>query len=248
LTKQLLSTQEEAELQALWLRRGELDNSGWGRLWRHVTKILNQCQPRILRKLPDTKEEYISDFWMNKVQNGNYGGTPLESARALATFFDNYLKDELRYCARRPTSYLDDEAALDCLADDNEAAAQLASTQDGPEDTAYWSQLLSKAAKFFRTLTEIEQIYLSQSFCPGKDGEPMSKLAERLSIASYHYKAGQLGIVHAGGKVVDDYEKTKIGTWISKTLGLQIERGILEEALEALCEVAMRTLRGSVHA
>ena len=73
------------------------------------------------------------------------------------------------------------------------------------------------------------------------DGEPLNKLAERFSIASYHYKAGQLGITRKKGELHEGYEHTKIGSWLANTLRIGIvpeNIDLVLDAFQALCTAA----------
>lgn len=100
--------------------------------------------------------------------------------------------------------------------------------------------LLQSALSFFRSLTEIDQLYLALHACDA-DGEPLYKLAERFSIASYHYKAGQLGITRKKGELHEGYEHTKIGSWLANTLRIRIvpeNIDLVLDAFQALCTAA----------
>ena len=243
MARQLLTVTEERELRSLWGGRSHLDREQWERLWQLVTSVLRQCQPTVLQQLPDTKEAYVSDFFLNKVIQGKDAGTQLESASALATFFQRYLIDIQRYLARRPTTYLDDEALVDHLADTDSDCdiPESRTSADCPGDHAQRRQLLMAAAEFFGALSREDQLYLSLHACDD-DGEPLYKLAKRFEIASYHYKAGQLGITRKKGELPAGYETTRIGHWLTNTLGMRIAPDFIDEileAFEALCEAAM---------
>ena len=240
--KPLLPAHEEADLISLWARRGELDKPEWDRLWILVTKVLNQCRPAVLRQLTGEHGEHVVDFFLNKVIQDKYTQTRLDSAAALATFFQRYLLDLVRYQARRPTTYLDDEEALDHLSEggDDNVASDMASVQSGPAESSHWKQLLEAAAAFVHALCHEDQIYLSLHACD-EESEALYKIAAKYNIASYHYKAGQLGITRKKGELPKDFERTRIGTWLTKTLGLRIAAECAEdilEAFEALCEAA----------
>ena len=100
--------------------------------------------------------------------------------------------------------------------------------------------LLQSALSFFRSLTEIDQLYLALHACDA-DGEPLYKLADRFSIASYHYKAGQLGITRKKGELHEGYEHTKIGSWLANTLRIRIvpeNIDLVLDAFQALCTAA----------
>lgn len=246
--KALLPASEEADLISLWARRGELDKPEWDRLLILVRNVLKQCRPAILRDLLDQHDEHIHNFLLYKVIQEKYTGTQLSSAMALATFFERYLVDVLRHHARRPISHVDKEAKLDALSEggyDN-VARNVAAAQSGPAESSYWKQLLGAASTFFDGLCDEDQIYLSLHQCD-EESEALYKVAEKYNIASHHYRAAQLGITRRKGELLEGYERTRIGTWLTKTLGLRIEAECREdilEALEAMCEAAAASREG----
>ncbi len=240
--KPLLSPHEEADLISLWAKRSELVTPEWNRLWNHLTKVLTQCRPAVLKQLPESHEDYIHSFILNKVFQDRHTSPPLHSAAALATFFKNYLIDVQRYEARRPVTYLNDEATLDHFSEgcDESPTPDAVSTQGDPVESSHSNQLLKSAASFVNDLCHEDQIYLSLHACDD-EGEALYKIAAKYNIASYHYKAGQLGITRKKGELPDGYEKTRIGAWMTKSLGLRIAAECIDEildAFEALCGAA----------
>lgn len=238
--QRLLSAQEEAELLLLWKKRSCLDKASWDRLWILTTQVLMRFNPSILTQLPDSKQDYVTDFFLNKVMQEKFSSTELSSVSALATFYQRYLIDVHRSLQRRPTVAIDDEATLNHLADSASADAICGCGENQPEVDVESSKLLESAAAFFKSLSEEDQLYLLLHTCDDK-GEALYKLAERLKIASHHYKAGQLGITRKKGELHEGYEKTRIGSWLSGKLGLRIApenaKAILD-AFVALCRAA----------
>jgi len=241
--KPLLPAHEEADLISLWARRGELDKPEWDRLWILITKVLAQCRPAILKQLTSGSHDgYINDYIEFKVVKGNFEHTRLDSAAALATFFKNYLVDLQRYEARRPITYSSDQAVLDYYSEngDDSAASDVASEQLDPSELLHWKQLLVASAAFFDGLGDEDQIYLSLYQCDA-ESEALYRIAAKYGIASYHYRAAQLGITRKKGELPEGYERTRIGTWLTKTLGLRIAAEFAEdihEAFQAMCEAA----------
>ena len=238
----LLPAHEEADLISLWARRGELDKPEWDRLWILVPKVLGQCRPGILRDLPGEHKEYVVDFFLNKVIQEKYTGTQLNSANALATFFKRYLLDLVRHQALLPIIHVDEEATLDALAEGGEeiVALNVAAAQGDPAESLYWKQLLGAASTFLDGLGDEDQIYLSLYQCDA-ESEALYKIAARHNIASHHYRAAQLGITRKKGELPEGYERTRIGTWLTKTLGLRIAAEFtddIHEAFQAMCEAA----------
>jgi hypothetical protein len=246
----MLSAEEEAELLQLWQRRAVLEKSGWDRLWILVTKALMRTNPSILGDLPDSKQDYVTDFFLNKVMHGRYGDpdapeSALRSVMALATFFNNYLIDNLRRHENRGTVVIDDEKVLDAVSFDAEKTmvSPCGCTRTTPEDLFERSSLFDAAMAFFGSLTDEEQLYLAAHTC-NDGGEPLYKLAERHKIASYHRKAGQLGITRKKGELHNGYENTRIGGWLSNVLKIDLYKCAPTDVLQAfkeLCRAAFAT-------
>lgn len=231
-TVQLLSPEEESELIALWPDRAETLE----RIWELVTKVLKRTHPAILRALPEDKEEYIAAFFDQKILAHLHKPQRLDRAASLCSWFNNFLLDQEK---RKSNQYL----SLDGMTDGNEGNCSLdiPSEDHSPEQKAEASLLQQHAAAFFSSLEWPDQLYLSECHCP-EEGEPLSSLARRYQIASYHYRAGKLGITLKKGDLPADWESTLIGRWVRDTLGIRVSAASIrdiQDALLALCEVAL---------
>jgi hypothetical protein len=94
----------DAKLSELWQNLGSLNEAQWASLYQEVVQILHRCQFSELVSLPDTKEDYIQSFFLEKILKR----TPRPEQGAIhAGFirfsFRNYLRDELR----RPATVVD---------------------------------------------------------------------------------------------------------------------------------------------
>jgi hypothetical protein len=103
-------------------------------------------------------------------------------------------------------------------------------------DYGYSNQDVRERAKIFlNQLDETARIYLALHACADAP-EPLYKIAERLRIPSYHYRAHQLGITRKKGEFGEDYETTQIGQWLTKELGLELKANPeVLQALKILC-------------
>ncbi len=108
------------------------------------------------------------------------------------------------------------------------------------------SQVSRSAKRWLAASEEWVPAYLAFSFCPDKEKrEPLVKLAARLRISSYHYKATRLGINWDGKKSRDTgkgFAETLIGQWVSKELGLELRQenaSDIELAFSLLCIEAL---------
>jgi hypothetical protein len=227
----------DAKLSELWQNLGSLNEAQWASLYQEVVQILQRCQFPELVSLPDTKEDYIQSFFLEKILKR----TPSQDQGAIhAGFirlsFRNYLRDELRRPANRDRVYLDasdddqpDESSqLDRLhqLQGDKGGENAATTVDMEHVLAEHGLSIEKvqdsAFSWLRAQEEWAQQYLSVHFCPDHHDSPPSlqNLAAKLGIASYHYRARQLGITNKKTDLPSDFRKTAIGRW---AIGLGIE-------------------------
>jgi hypothetical protein len=264
-----MSKVEEDELIHLWAHRSTIDKAEWERLWKLSMSAVMRCSPSMLRSLPDTKQNYANDWFVKKVLFTKDNVTTISSARVLATSFNHHLIDLYRQLDEhknkkntetKTNSSVDDHHAdpVGRIAFQNRGsrisdAEQVASNdvnescdcgKSGADLDSLSPRLLESAELFFKSLSREEQIYLALHTCDA-EGEALYNLADRLNIASYHYKAGKLGITRKKGELHIGYEKTRIGAWLSNSLGILISpvnAGQILEAFTALCQSAFMYL------
>ena len=231
---------EEAELRALWGKRPELGEAGWARLWELISLGLKRCRPAQLGKFSDDFDDLVSDFFISKVFEPRrfHSGAP-EHFGALCVYFGRFLLDRLP----SGTHVSLDEERDGNLDDDESAGCGCAiETHESMPGGIDGDAMLASAHGFYTGLPEWAQLYLGRSICPDDDNEPLYKLAERMGIASHHYKAQQLGVTRAKGDSWRGYEKTLIGAWIQKDLHCPIDpehQDTIHAAIALLCLVAM---------
>lgn len=225
-----------------------------------VTRALHPCTPSELRSLDDSKQELIAQFIYAKVLRLHTTSAPdadptgesapadpapsssaPSNALALCAYFKRYLIDCTRASRLRRNIPIGedgiDEARLEAelgLNDDEEGALR----DHGLDDV----QVKAAARRFIEELPEPERLLLCEGFGQEVSGG-LSGVASRHRIASYHYRAGKLGLVHNRNALPRDYGRTLMGGWIQKTLGISIERENMSAihrvfkilALEASC-------------
>ena len=87
------------------------------------------------------------------------------------------------------------------------------------------------ARSFIAALDTPERILLCEGF--GKEAAGgLSGIASRHAIASYHYRAGRLGLVHKREGLTADYAKTAIGGWLQNVLKITIAPDNMDAILE----------------
>lgn len=232
-------------LTAYWVRLDKLTATEWKTFYLLVRRALLRCPAPELAALPDKRENYIDEFFTEKLffkaQRMSSAGIQSISGGALCRFFRNFLLDEVDRYKRNPLT--EDEPGEDWNAEqrDNELPIDdfIAEIGHGP---------LAKAIdNFLAGLPDWALLMLRGHFCADDDAVPMSKLCE--GIASYHYKAQKLGVTvkkDADGLV--GFEHTMIGQWM-QALGVQIvpeNHALMVFLLEAICLEATAKLEGDV--
>jgi hypothetical protein len=141
------------------------------------------------------------------------------SAFALCACFRRYLIDCTRASAFRRKLSIGEQIT-------EEQLEALLGPQDAQQDClaehGLSAQAVHEAARaFIASLGEPERLLLCEGF--GKEAAGgLSGIASRHAIASYHYRAGRLGLVHKREGLPADYARTQLGSWLQDTLGIAI--------------------------
>jgi hypothetical protein len=139
---------------------------------------------------------------------------------ALCAYFRRYLIDCTRASSFRRKLSIGDQITEAQLEDEIGAGDDLDGCLAEHGLSARAVQLAARA--FIAELPEPERLLLCEGF--GKEAEGgLSGIASRHAIASYHYRAGRLGLVHKREGLTADYAKTRLGGWLQQTLGIAIE-------------------------
>lgn len=226
---QALSSEQSAELARLWRRRQMLSPEEMGTMYRIVVGALKTCNPPELQVLGEGRQTLVAQFIYLKVlrldadpdeaddaarREASGHGAP-SSAFALCAYFRRYLIDCTRDSAFRHKLSIGHAITEGQL----EAQAGSADNGDALGDSGLNAASVSAAARaFLATLPQPERILLRESF-----GH---------AVASYHYRAGRLGLVHKREGLPADYARTTLGQWITQTLGIAIEPGNMGAILQ----------------
>ncbi len=214
-----------------------------------VTQALQRCTPSELRSLDEPKQELIAQFIYAKVlrlhtagaadAQGMDEGLAVEpeartvqaaspsrsapsSAAALCAYFKRYLIDCTRASRLRKHVAVGEDGI-----DETRLEAELGADEE--EEDALRDhglndgQVRAAARQFIEALPEPERLLLCEGFGLEVAGG-LSGVASRHRIASYHYRAGKLGLVHSRSALPREYGRTLMGSWIQKTLGIEIDR------------------------
>ena len=237
-----LKNSETTELRQLWRKRNRLDSGQMARMYDLVQRALREFSPPELHALGETKEELIAQFIFAKVLQLNtrpgidsFGdgdpGSPSDaeatddghsapsSSFALCAYFRRYLIDCTRSTKFRRTVAIDDDIHDNFLeiADDRPESIESHLAEFGLD----FDSVSASARRFIAQLGEPERLLLCETF--GKEAlGGLSGVASRHAIASYHYRAGRLGLVFKRESLPGDYGKTQLGQWIEKTLKIPI--------------------------
>ncbi|CAN5717182.1 hypothetical protein BH11PSE13_BH11PSE13_11230 [soil metagenome] len=234
--QETLSVQESGALVRLWRRRQTLSPAEMGEMYRMVGGALKACNPPEIHVLGEGRQELVAQFIYVKVlrldidpdeadDNGTRdraGHSAPSSAFALCAYFRRYLIDCTRASAFKRKLSIGDEVT------EGQLDAQLGAQHESGDDAALSDHGLSAAKvqaaarALIASLPEPERLLLCEGF--GREAEGgLSGVASRHAIASYHYRAGRLGLVHKRQGLPADYARTTLGQWLSGTLGIAID-------------------------
>lgn len=227
-----LSSGQSSELVRLWRRRQQLSPDEMGRMYAIVGEALRGCSPPELKVLGESRQELVAQFIYVKVlrldadpdeadeaATSNEHSAP-STAFALCAYFRRYLIDCTRASSfKRKLSIGEQvsEAQLDAQLGSQGALDDDELAEHGLSD----SKVRGLARAFIAGLPEPERLLLCEGFGREAAGG-LSGIASRHAIASYHYRAGRLGLVHKREGLPADYAKTLLGGWIQNTLGIAI--------------------------
>jgi len=233
--QQSLSDSESGELVRLWRHRTALAPSEMGRLYAIVGQALKSCHPPELNALGEDRQELIAQFIYCKVlrldadagaedsappaRGGSAHSAP-SSTFALCAYFRRYLIDCTRSAAFKRLVPIGEQIT-------EETVENLVGAHEPPEAPLMEHGLNAKAVHaaaraFIAALAPPERLLLCESFGNEAPGG-LAGVAARHAIASYHYRAGRLGLVHHRQKKPGDWKNTLLGGWITRELGIAIE-------------------------
>lgn len=257
-----LFTELDERLQALWRQRDTLTAAQWEELYRTVQRILRSAHFPEYHGLPGIpRRDYVDQFFAERVFLSTKRDAYPPHAGALRMYYRRYLQDLLRrraadpLGAKRVAAHVDDEHAQR-HADSGFAHAMRLAPSPGAEQKLgeyglTFVQVRDSAAAFLEAQESWVRLYLQAHFCAGKEeARPLSAVAERYRIASYHYRARQLGISWPRGGFAhySDYGETLIGRWMRALLAagsgddVQImpeHHDLMALLLEILCATAL---------
>jgi hypothetical protein len=236
-----LSPAQSSELMQLWRRRQTLSPAEMGRMYAIVGEALRHCNPPELKVLGEGRAELVAQFIYVKVLRLDADPDEAEeapasaehsapsTAYALCAYFRRYLIDSTRSSAFRRSLSIGDQIS------DSQFEAQVGSreaAQDCLADHGLSPQRVHDSARaLIGQLDEPERLLLCEGFGREAAGG-MAGIASRHAIASYHYRAGRLGLVHKREGLPADYAKTTLGGWIQHTLGIAIAPDNMDAILE----------------
>ncbi len=228
--REVLTPQECDELVSLWRRRQRLSERDVGRIYRLVESALRGYAPPELQALGEGREELVAQFIFSKVLRLDAPGDESEatddghsapsSSYALCAYFRRYLIDCTRASAFRRRVSLADESIENHAEERVEPGDDLDSSL--AEHGLNQQHVAAQAKAFIANLPEPEKLLLCESFGREAAGG-LSGVAARHAIASYHYRAGRLGLVHRRENLPADYARTTLGGWIQDSLGIPID-------------------------
>jgi len=250
-----MTKEEPTKLAELWQKRDTLNKAEWTQLYQLVRRVLKQGSYPELKSLPLSIENYIDEFFRDKVfmptTRENFENKALHYDKALMTFFRRYLIDRIEEINPR---YPEISIEGKNNGDEGEGNEKLSPVDIIPaplvkdytwllKESGLTPQDVKDSAKKFLEKTEKwVRLYLALHTCPDRDMQlPLGILAKNYQIPSYHHRAGIVGITRKKGEFETGYEKTLLGQWlISLGLTLRSEnKEIIEVAFKILCWEAL---------
>jgi len=248
-----MTKEEPTKLAELWQKRDKLNKAEWTQLYQLVRRVLKQGSYPELKSLPLSIENYIDEFFRDKVfmptTRENFENKALHYDKALMTFFRRYLIDKIEKIKPKYP-----EISIEGKNNGDEGNEKLSPVDIIPaplvkdytcllkESGLTPKQVKDSAHQFLQHSEEWVRLYLALHTCPDKDKQlPLSQLDKIYQIPSYHHRAGIVGITRKKGEFETGYEKTLLGQWLI-SLGLTIRsenQEVIEVAFKILCWEAL---------
>ena len=256
--KQSWNAEKDLHLYELWSHRDQLTKQEWEELYAIIYSTLRHGYTDLVNTIKgENHDDLLNDFFVDKVIKTAANPSSYNSAKGtfisyLSKTYENYLKDRLRYNARKsdreispPYQSDNDEEWLDKKAATTFSPYSALSIPDVAD--ALWEHGLDidKVAHSATQWLDAQELWvrilLTKGWCSDKGQRVALKtLADRYEIASYHYKAQKLGITFKG-QTPEKFSKTLLGRWLTG-LGLSLEPdsySALDAALKILCWAAL---------
>ncbi len=254
---------QDQRLRDFWERRAELTKSEHTELYQMVYAILMRYAraPKvfsIINELPYEAEDYINQFYLKRVVEGQGGN--VDHAGALSLFFRRFLLDKLEkehIPGNIGTGGQDDEDDRPAVEKEPTLPPCWQKQDEVVEEILNEYGLdacrVQQSALDFLTDCEIwARLMLRLHYCQNPDDAGylrMNNLANNYQIPAYQYRAGQLGVVIPGAlhrSEADFYRhystNTLLGRWFTQTLGVQFtaeNATIFLACLKILCHVTL---------
>ncbi|WP_118181669.1 hypothetical protein [Paraburkholderia phosphatilytica] len=256
--RELARNFDDAILPDLWRRRTQLTSDEVVSMYGLVTRALRTYHPQELQALGDDKEELVAQFIYSKVLRLAPGlpdshacpESAPSNGYALCAYFRRYLIDCLRSASHQRNVSLEEdgmEQEIDLHAASIDDPVNSVLSQYGLDE----ARVRFSARTFIAGLDEPERLVLAGTlgWCSECKGG-LSAIAAEHQIPSYHYRAVKLGVTTRKTAGPEDFSNTRIGSWLSDVLGIEIDaenRAAILVALNLLAaESSEETTRASI--
>jgi hypothetical protein len=246
----IVKKEEEQELVALWTQRMErgFSQPQWTRLYELLRRLLVRVP--VPQSIRDTRDDLISEYFLLRVfEPASFSASAPHHAGAICFYYANFLKDHLRRAKKGEIVDTEDEDDFERLAhadgSEDDYSDDCGCSEISVTDEAALARFRAQAKQWLTDREDWERTYIELVLC-ADDPEPLYKLAQRLRIASYHYKAVQLGVTTHKQMTLAEYKETTLGRWMEADLGITLAQGAQAEvdlALHALCAEATAPAR-----
>ena len=207
------------KILSYWNRRSQkLSQEEWHDFYCLIVPVLMRTRLPSEYADPAARQELVQAFFFEKVFENALTSSAGEliSVHALHEFLHRFSVSLLRKKSKEiRNEYLLDGEEEEKHEDIEHIADVGKYTQVLREAGIKLEHVDSSAEKFVNGLNLGEKAYLRNNTCAEhEESEPISHIAKRLALSSYHYKAKKLGVTREKGETHMGYENTLIGGWL----------------------------------
>lgn len=222
--------QRENELQDLWGRRDDLNESEWNQLYHLIYRTLSDNRGyfwKIKNQLPEDFKIYVWDFFTKIVVEKTIGqGSDIRRdihTGALCMFFKNFLRSELRAINSRPQAFITSKSNSDDQQEnilDHIKQSEINPKWRPSPDQGFilskfgldQNKMIANAKDFFNQLTREDRFIFKEHFI---EGRKVASLAEQMNkpVEEIRKVTWQLGTGINNNQF--PYPETYIGKWLA---------------------------------
>ncbi len=241
-----MSTVDNVRLTYLWNHRSQLKQQEWGDLYNLIQSILKSYPDAILSTLLYEKEDYVHDFFIQKVRDKKDNIIPSVntiSSRFVWTAFQRFLIDCLRKENPKNPEIKGETfktISMDDMGDQFDPCGCMDIDISIMEEYGLTEEFIRQRSNaWLECQPHWVLIYLGLMYCCVDNNEPLIHFAKRYGIASYHYNARKLGTT------TNPLPNTLIGQWLETDFGINLQQDhpeVLSDIMKILCDESKKRI------